>query len=186
MYAETVEAPVDRHIAPLVDAINRTGEAMTYSSCSGHLRDSGFPFVAFMTDGWEFVGRMRHVITEMNEVTRGQTLLELGPFGEQGRVRAVIRFRMYPWLWAGRVNLAPLAAQIVFPPRRLVRLWWAEIEAMAGLVATGAIAEEAADHFASQQASGRGYPAWGDRGVVLGPAGEAGPAGAGASNLRRG
>jgi len=121
MYAQTVKEPVDRHVAPLVDAINRTGRASTYSSCSGHLRQSGFPYVSFRTQGWGFVGEIRRMITELNDVTCGQTLLQIAHFDEHAVISAVIRLRMYPWLWAPDVNLAPLAAQLVFPPPRLVR-----------------------------------------------------------------
>ncbi len=168
MFAETVNAPVDHHIAPLVDAINRTGQATTYSSCSGHMRSSGSPFVSFKTNGWDFVGKLRRVITDLNEVTRGQTLLELGPFDSEGLVTAVVRFRMYPWLWAPEINLAPLAAQLVFPPPQLVRLWWAEIAELSRMIAHDAVVGETAiEFFADQQRSRRGYPRWGDSGVVV-------------------
>jgi hypothetical protein len=171
MYAQTVEEHVDRHVAPLVDAINRSGRAATYSSCSGHMKDSGFPFVAFRTEGWEFVGSIRRMITEVNHVTRGQTLLEIAPFSPEGLVSAVVRFRMYPWLWASEgINLAPLAVQLVVPPPRLVRLWWAEIAEVGRMIemhdqpgaAFGA-------YFLNQQWSGRGFPWWGARSLSISP-----------------
>ncbi len=171
MFAQTVDDPVDRHIAPLVDAINRSREAATYSSCSGHMKDSGFPYVGFKSKGWKFVGKIRKTITQINEVTRGQPLLEIRSFGDDEILDAVIRFRMYPWLWAPRVNLAPLAAQLVFPPPRLVRLWWNEIAELARMIEEDeAPGEFATNFFASQRSSDRGFPWWGEMGVSIGAA----------------
>ena len=169
MFAQTVDAPVDRHIAPLVDAINRTGQARTYSSCSGHFKDSGFPHVGFKTQGWEFVGKVRRMISQLNEVTRGQTLIEIRSFSDDGVVEAVIRFRMYPWLWAPNINLAPLAAQLVFPPPRLVRLWWAEIAEFARMIDRDDQPGDAyAGYVARQQRTRRrGFPWWGKRSLSI-------------------
>lgn len=121
MYATTVDAPVDRHVAPLVDAINRSPSRVeTLFSCSGHRRRPAFPYVSFECCGLSFVRFALACATSLNAVTGGSTYVQLNQI-DGTRISAVIRLISYP---SGR------APEWTSPPDRLVELWWAELRAL--------------------------------------------------------
>lgn len=125
MYAKTVDEPVDRHVAPLVDAINRSSfAAFTRFSCSGHKGRLDMPYISFECRGFAFPGFVLRCLTALNASTYGSAYVELG---EQmgSRIRGVIRLLPYAW--------ARTAYDEIQPPR-VVELWWSELDALARMV----------------------------------------------------
>lgn len=143
MYAATVEEPVDRHIARLVDAINRSSYGVrSTGSCSGHTRDSMWPYLAFRARGWKFVKFVLHGVTALNAVTGGSTHIDL--YAAKGReLTGVIHLHPYLQSWRPR--------RWKNPPLWLVHLWWVELDALAEMVerATVQPPSRVADSFAT-------------------------------------
>ena len=134
MFAKTVAAPVDRHAAALVDAINEADtDFHTLSCCSGHLAKPGIPYVAIAGTDWEFVKRLLSLISAVNRSTAGRTTLSLTEFSD-GHIVGAIRFVVYPWFEVGEHQLMHMYEHTGPPPRRLVHLWWEEIDELARLV----------------------------------------------------
>jgi hypothetical protein len=128
LYADTVSEPVDKHVARLVDAINRSRfHATTLFSCSGHVGKDSFPYVAFECRGFSFVRFALRCVSSVNAVTGGGTQLRLMK-SRGGGVYGAIGFVSYP----SRYDTDWAA-----PPAHLVHLWWAELDELAGMVETG-------------------------------------------------
>lgn len=137
MFAKTVQQPVDRHVASLVDAINRIGTRVhTFASCSGHLAKSGIPYVAITGTDWSFVRLLLTSTSRVNDVTGGRTRLELVDF-RRSEYRAALRLTVYPWL---QLSDSEWTAAFIdgtgAPPRRLVKLWWDELDELARMIST--------------------------------------------------
>jgi len=133
MLSRTVSAYVDPHARRLVDAINASSfEAETFACCSGHYHKPSTPYIAFRCRGWDFPSFLLPALTALNSGTRGQTRLRLSE--QRGDViKGSIRFVVYGWLLAGS-DLRPLLIEEVSPPRRLVKLWWRELEELAAMI----------------------------------------------------
>lgn len=124
----------DRHAAALVDAINDAKtDVHTFACCSGHLTKPGVPYIAFRGTDWEFVKTLLARITTVNNATSGQTRLVLSEFTE-GRFDGSIRFVIYPWLDLADDEWTRMLEGSGPPPRRLVRLWWEELDELARLL----------------------------------------------------
>jgi hypothetical protein len=135
MVKRTGGPAVDRPVRRLVDAINRSPFAVrTTGSCSAHLARAGFPYVRFEATDWEFVEFALRAITTLNGLTGGQTRLHLSAMSDEAVVQGSVRLNIYPWYRAGRVEWWPVIAEHQAPPRRLVRLWWAELDALAEII----------------------------------------------------
>lgn len=134
MFAKTVAAHVDRHAAPLVDAIN-SGDTdfRTLSCCSGHVSKAGIPYVAIVGSDWRFVEKLLAQISAVNRATGGRTTLSLTEFSD-GHIVGAIRFVIYPWFEVEEHRLMHMYEHTGPPPRRLVHLWWEEINELARLV----------------------------------------------------
>lgn len=156
---------IDPKARRLVSAINESRfEVQTVGCCSGHYHKPSTPYVGLRSEGWDFLSYLLTVTTALNEITGGQTSLVLR--SQHGsKVAAIIRFKIYPWLWTG-VDLYPILAERVTPPRRLVRLWWRELDELAATIEENRIAPS--DEFgrlfqAERSSSGYGrrrYPSW--------------------------
>ena len=137
MFAKTVQGPVDRHIAGLVDAINSgRSRVRTFACCSGHMVKPGVPYVAFAGTDWPFIRSLLTIVTKVNAVTRGSTRLEL--FEVEGRqFRGALRLTVYPWIELSEDEwISAFVDHTASPPRRLVRLWWDELTELARMVGT--------------------------------------------------
>lgn len=134
MFAKTVTQAVDRHAAALVDAINNTDtDVRTFACCSGHMKKPGVPYVAFRGTDWEFIKTLMERITAVNNATLGQTRLVLSEFSD-GHFVGSIRFVIYPWLDSSDDEWTQIVENTGPPPRRLVRLWWDELDEIARVV----------------------------------------------------
>ena len=133
MSSRTVSAYVDPHARHLVDAINASSfDVETFACCSGHYHKPSTPYIAFRCHGWDFPRFLLPAVTALNSATRGQTSIRLSE--QRGDViKGAIKFSVHGWLLAGR-DLRPLLLAEVSPPRRLVKLWWRELEEFAAMI----------------------------------------------------
>ncbi len=129
----TVCAYVDPNVRRLVDAINTSGlRCETFASCSGHRHKPSTPYVAFRSRGWRFVRFLLSAMRGLNAATRCENPLRLREVRD-GEMAGSIRLGIYPWLLPG-IDLTPLLTEQVTPPRRLVWLWWRELDELAAMI----------------------------------------------------
>jgi hypothetical protein len=132
--SRTVKEYVDPHARRLVDAINTCPlGARTFACCSGHYHKPGLPYVAFYSCNWEFVRLLLSVITGINRASRGYTSVALSHFLDEREIAGSIRLGAYPWLVRDG-NLLPLATDQTIPSRQIARLWWRELDEVAGML----------------------------------------------------
>jgi hypothetical protein len=125
---------VDRHARRLVDAINASGLGVqTYASCSGHYHKPSTPYIAFSCQGWDFPRFLLPVLTGLNSATRGQARLQLAE--QRGDViKASIRLSLHLSVFPEGVDWSPIIVGRVSPPKRLVLLWWRELDELAAMI----------------------------------------------------
>jgi hypothetical protein len=105
----------------------------TYSSCSGHYHKPSTPYIAFRCEGWEFLRFLLPMLTGLNSATRGQARLQLTE--QRGDViQASIRLRLHLSVFPGGVDWSPIVVGQVNPPKRLVLLWWRELDELAAMI----------------------------------------------------
>lgn len=134
MFARTVTQRVDRNAAALVDAINDADtDVRTFACCSAHMTKPGVPYIAFRGTDWAFIKTMLLRITGVKSVTLGQTRLVLSELSD-GRFVGSIRFVIYPWFDLSDDEWTRMVESGGPTPRRLVRLWWDELDELARIV----------------------------------------------------
>lgn len=130
-------AYVDPHARRLVEAMNTSRLLVrTVSCCSGHYHKPSVPYVAFRCLGWDFVRFSLTAITGVNRATRGYTSLRLREIHDDREVRGAIQFDVYPWVIRG-VSVRSVITEEATPPRRMVRLWWRELDELAAMIEEG-------------------------------------------------
>jgi hypothetical protein len=125
---------IDRHARRLVDAINASGMGVqTYARCSGHYHKPSMPYIAFTCQGWNFLRFLLPALTGLNSATRGQARVQLTE--QRGDViKASIRLSLHLSVFPEGVDWSPIAVGRVNPPRRLLLLWWRELDELAGMI----------------------------------------------------
>jgi hypothetical protein len=125
---------VDPHARRLVDAINVSGMGVqTYASCSGHYHKPSTPYIAFSCQGWDFLRFLLPAVTGLNAATRGQARLHLTE--QRGDlIKGSIRLSVHLSVLPEGVDWSPIVVGRVNPPRRLVLLWWRELDELAAMI----------------------------------------------------